>query len=95
MRVLIIEDEKNLRDDVMDYLSENGYKCDFASSVKSSMQKLNDIVYSCALVDVGLPDGSGIEVVEHIKKTYPYLYSMSAFMLIFKHRCCQHIIILK
>ena len=30
MRVLIIEDEKNLRDDVMDYLSENGYKCDFA-----------------------------------------------------------------
>ncbi len=71
MRVLIIEDEKNLRDDVMDYLSENGYKCDFASSVKSSMQKLNDIVYSCALVDVGLPDGSGIEVVEHIKKTYP------------------------
>ncbi len=71
MRVLIIEDEKNLRDDVMDYLSENGYKCDFASSVKSSMQKLNDVVYSCALIDVGLPDGSGIEVVEHIKKTYP------------------------
>ncbi len=71
MRVLIVEDEKHLRDDVIDYLSDNGYKCDFASSVKSSMQKLNDIVYSCALIDVGLPDGSGIEVVEHIKKQYP------------------------
>ncbi len=71
MRILIIEDEKSLREDVVDYLSENGYKCDFATTVKSSMQKLQDTVYSCALIDVGLPDGSGIEIVEHIKKQFP------------------------
>jgi len=71
MRILIIEDEKSLREDVVDYLTENGYKCDFATTIKSALQKLNDIVYSCALVDVGLPDGSGIEVVEHIKKNNP------------------------
>jgi DNA-binding response OmpR family regulator len=71
MRILIIEDEKSLREDVVDYLTENGYKCDFATTIKSAMQKLNDIVYSCALVDVGLPDGSGIEVVEYIKKNNP------------------------
>ncbi|MES2131089.1 MAG: response regulator transcription factor [Bacteroidota bacterium] len=71
MRILIIEDEKSLREDVVDYLSENGYKCDFATTVKSSMQKLSDTVYSCALIDVGLPDGSGIEIVEYIKKQYP------------------------
>ena len=71
MRILIIEDEKSLREDVVDYLSENGYKCDFATTVKSSMQKLNDTVYSCALIDVGLPDGSGIEIVEYIKKQFP------------------------
>ena len=71
MRILIIEDEKSLREDVVDYLSENGYKCDFATTVKSGLQKLNDIVYSCALVDMGLPDGSGIEIVEYIKKHKP------------------------
>ena len=71
MRILIIEDEKSLREDVVDYLSENGYKCDFATTVKSGMQKLNDLVYSCALVDMGLPDGSGIEIVEFIKKNKP------------------------
>jgi DNA-binding response OmpR family regulator len=71
MRILIIEDEKSLREDVVDYLTENGYKCDFATTIKSAIQKLNDIVYSCALVDVGLPDGSGIEIVEHIKKHNP------------------------
>lgn len=71
MKVLIIEDEKSLREDVEDYLTENGYKCDFATTVKSSLQKINDNIYSCALIDVGLPDGSGIEVVEYIKKHKP------------------------
>ncbi len=71
MRILIIEDEKSLREDVVDYLSENGYKCDFSTTVKSSLQKLTDTVYSCALIDVGLPDGSGMEIVEHIKKQFP------------------------
>ena len=46
MRILIIEDEKSLREDVVDYLTENGYKCDFATTIKSALQKLNDIVYS-------------------------------------------------
>lgn len=71
MRILIIEDEKSLREDVVDYLSENGYMCDFATTVKSSLQKLTDTAYSCALIDVGLPDGSGMEIVEHIKKQFP------------------------
>ncbi len=71
MRILIIEDEKLLREDVIDYLSDNGYKCDFSTTVKGGIQKLNDSVYSCALIDVGLPDGSGMEIVEHIKTQFP------------------------
>jgi DNA-binding response OmpR family regulator len=71
MRILIIEDEKSLREDVTDYLTQNGYKCDFATTIKSALQKLNDTTYSCVLVDIGLPDGSGMEIVEHIKKNDP------------------------
>jgi DNA-binding response OmpR family regulator len=71
MKILIIEDEKSLREDVIDYLSENGYKCDFASSVKSGLQKLSENKYVCALVDIGLPDGSGIEIIDHIKDKSP------------------------
>lgn len=71
MRLIIIEDEKSLREDVIDYLAENGYKCDFASSVKSGIQKLSEMKYGCALVDIGLPDGSGIEVIEYIKSNKP------------------------
>ena len=71
MRILIIEDERSLREDVIDYLTENGYKCDFASSVKSGIHKLSENKYGCALVDIGLPDGSGIEIIEHIKNNKP------------------------
>ncbi len=71
MKLLIIEDEKSLREDVIEYLTENKYSCDFASTVKSGMMKLTETKYSCALVDLGLPDGSGIEVVEFIKSKYP------------------------
>ncbi len=71
MRILIIEDEKPLREDIIYYLSENGHKCDFASSVKSGLEKLSENKYSCALVDIGLPDGSGIEIIEYIKDKNP------------------------
>ena len=71
MRILIIEDERSLREDVIDYLTENGYKCDYASSVMSALQKLSENKYGCALVDIGLPDGSGIEIIEHIKNNKP------------------------
>ncbi len=71
MRLLIVEDEKTLREDMMDYLAENGFKCDFSSSIKSAIQKINDVKYTCALVDMGLPDGSGMEVVTYIKTHKP------------------------
>ncbi|MFO0322578.1 MAG: response regulator transcription factor [Bacteroidota bacterium] len=71
MKILIIEDEKSLREDVIFYLTDNGYKCDFASSVQGGILKLLENKYGCALVDLGLPDGSGIEIIEYIKKTDP------------------------
>lgn len=71
MRLLVIEDEKNLREDIIDYLSENGYKCDFASSIRSGISKLSETKYACVLVDMGLPDGTGMEVVNHIKANKP------------------------
>lgn len=71
MKLLIIEDEKTLREDMIDYLEENGFKCDFSSSVRSGIQKINDGKYACVLVDMGLPDGSGMEVVTYIKSHKP------------------------
>lgn len=71
MKLLIIEDEKSLREDMVDYFDENGFKCDFASSIRSGLNKLNETKYACVLVDMGLPDGSGMEIVDYIKANKP------------------------
>lgn len=71
MRILIIEDEKSLREDAENYLSKNGYVCEFSATVKNSKQKLIESDFACALIDIGLPDGSGIEIVEYIKSNFP------------------------
>jgi DNA-binding response OmpR family regulator len=71
MRVLIVEDEKNLREDAQRYLQKNGYECEFSGTVSGGKQKLNDLEFNTALIDIGLPDGSGIELVKYIKLRFP------------------------
>lgn len=71
MKILIIEDEKTLRDDIISYLTLNNYQCDFTSGVKSGLFRLKENKYSCVLVDLGLPDGSGMDIVEFLKTTSP------------------------
>lgn len=70
MRILIVEDEKALREDAKNYLSKNGYTCEFATTIKSARIKLNENEFACVLIDLGLPDGSGIDLVKYIKEHY-------------------------
>lgn len=68
MQILIIEDERSLRDSVTDYLQNNGYSCTTVSTYKKGLEKCINSFYDCILVDVGLPDGNGIELIKTIKK---------------------------
>jgi DNA-binding response OmpR family regulator len=71
MKILIIEDEKSLLEDIKHYLTENGYNCDYSTTVKSALNKLAENKYTVALIDLDLPDGSGLEIISHIKNTFP------------------------
>jgi DNA-binding response OmpR family regulator len=71
MKILIIEDEKSLLEDIKHYLTENGYNCDYSTTVKSALNKLAENKYTVALIDLDLPDGSGLEIISYIKNTFP------------------------
>jgi DNA-binding response OmpR family regulator len=71
MKILIIEDEKSLLEDIKHYLTENGYNCDYSTTVKSALNKLAENKYTVVLIDLDLPDGSGLEIISHIKNTFP------------------------
>ena len=67
MKVLVIEDEKELRRSVVSYLSQEGYLCESAGNFKEAMEKIGVYEYDCFVVDINLPDGSGLQIIRHIK----------------------------
>jgi len=67
MKILIIEDEKELSQDIAKYLSEEDYLCEFASSYQQAIEKIDAYAYDCILLDIMLPDGNGIELLQELK----------------------------
>ena len=68
MKLLIIEDEESLRRSIVDYLTREGNICDIAPTFDQAIEKINLYDYDCILLDLGLPDGEGLELLRNLKK---------------------------
>ncbi len=76
MRLLIIEDEPNLREQLQQYLQKQGYAVDAAEDGEAGFFMGREYPFDLAIVDLGLPKLSGIEVIQkwrEIDKTFPIL----------------------
>jgi len=71
MKVLIVEDEKTLAYEMEAFLKKGFYLCDMAHSFKSGVAHLETNQYDFVLIDLSLPDGDGLEILKHAKKTNP------------------------
>jgi DNA-binding response OmpR family regulator len=68
MNVLIVEDEKSLMHEIEIYLTRQNFNCDVAFTGKSASDKLSSNEYDFVLLDLGLPDMDGLEVLKNAKK---------------------------
>lgn len=68
MKLLLIEDEKELAQSILKYLKDEGYICEWADNFAKAQEKVGIYEYDCLLVDIGLPGGSGLDVVGMVKK---------------------------
>jgi len=68
MKLLIVEDEPGLQESIQSYLGKEGYLCDVAKSFKEAEEKLQLYLYDCLLIDINLPDGSGLDLIPETKK---------------------------
>jgi DNA-binding response OmpR family regulator len=68
MKVLIIEDEEELAKSIAEYLSAENYLCELATGFTEAMNKIHLYQYDCILLDITLPDGNGLQVLEALKK---------------------------
>lgn len=67
MKILIIEDEKELAKSMRDYFNEQGLVTELSYTYKSAIEKINLFAYDCLLIDINLPDGSGLDVIKFLK----------------------------
>lgn len=69
MRILLIEDDAEIRTMVQDYLSGDFTICSFSDGGSAVRQIQNYNAYSLALIDLMLPDMSGMEIIKTIRQT--------------------------
>ena len=68
MNVLIVEDEKELLSSIITYLQGSDITCDKAEQLSEALQLLKSKQYDCIILDIGLPDGSGFEVIRAMQQ---------------------------
>jgi two-component system OmpR family response regulator len=69
MKILIVEDNPELAFEVKEYLSSSGYICKISKNCVEALEEINSNDYDIMLLDLGLPDGSGFDVLKAIRKT--------------------------
>ncbi|SEF40521.1 response regulator transcription factor [Algoriphagus boritolerans] len=67
MKILLVEDNPELTQNVVNYLSAEGIICESATTLFEAQDKILSFGYDCILLDLMLPDGNGLDLIEIIK----------------------------
>lgn len=67
MKLLIVEDEKGLRENIAQFLNKEQYIVELAPDFQTATEKISLYDYDCILLDVGLPDGNGLNLLRALK----------------------------
>ena len=68
MKILVIEDEPEMRDNIVKSLRQEEYIVETAADYFSAMEKLEIYQYDCCILDIGLPGKSGLTLLQELKK---------------------------
>ena len=76
MRLLLVEDENTLRENLCNHLTGQGYSVDSATDGREGLYLGEEHSYDIAIIDIGLPEITGIELIEKLRSqniNYPVL----------------------
>jgi len=68
MKLLLIEDEKELALSIQKYLTDKDFVCEWVDNAKNAINKFSIYDYDCILLDLMLPDGNGFEILKELKE---------------------------
>lgn len=67
MNILIVEDAKELSHSISDYLTSQSYICEQVFNYIDAREKIELYDYACVILDIGLPDGNGLQLLDNMK----------------------------
>jgi len=70
MKILLIEDEVELADSIVQYLSGAEYRCEVAYDYQTGLEKLALYQYDCILLDITLRGGNGLDLLRQLKQQH-------------------------
>lgn len=71
MKLLIIEDNEDLLQNIRAYLKREGYICESAKTYEEAFDKVMSYTYDVVLIDIMIPGGSGLQVLRELKSVNP------------------------
>jgi DNA-binding response OmpR family regulator len=69
MRILVVEDDQTLGDGISRWLREYGYATDWMTEGKQGYSALESEDFDCVILDINLPDISGLDVLRQMRKS--------------------------
>jgi PAS domain S-box-containing protein len=72
-QILLVDDDTDILLALSDYLRQEGFEVDPVETARAALQKSTTLSYDVVLLDVGLPDRDGIEVLNELSQTHPHL----------------------
>ena len=66
IRIIIVEDDADLRESIAEYLTISGYQVTGVGSGRAFYRALDEAAYQVAIIDLGLPDQPGMVLVEYL-----------------------------
>ncbi len=90
MRVLVVEDDKEIRAFIRSSLSIEGYEVQTAVSISEARAMLQQALPDVMVLDLGLPDGDGIELVREVRKQH----NLPILIVSARHQEAQKILLL-
>jgi DNA-binding NtrC family response regulator len=84
--ILVVDDERSLREFLTILLEQEGYEVTTAESVATGIARLHEHTFDLVMCDLKLPDGTGLEVLADARKNHV----AAPFIIITAHTTPQH-----
>jgi DNA-binding NtrC family response regulator len=70
-KILLVDDDINLTSEIQLFLENQNFNVDTAHTIKSALELIKSVAADVYLLDLKLPDGTGLEILDQIKTKYP------------------------